>query len=125
LYLYKKKHAEYAKEYGLKIAKQKAEQAYNIPIKKKPSDINNNSKLENEFIESILAGGNLPNNSSKNIPKQKNPNEQKPSGIPKASHKQEIPVATPVQNPPSKKKLKIVSYEDEIAKLISEAYDKN
>ncbi len=147
LYLYKKKNAAYVKEYHLKVANKKTENANTMNNKTKAKNetdeyINfmladekpKNKKDTDNFIDYVLANNNTPpvtkpvvnadetpkipiDNSKQTKKKQENNDEQK----------QPITVKPRVRTPKPnngnvKKKLKIVSYEDEIAKLINEAY---
>ena len=160
LYLYKKKNAEYVKDYQMKLADKKSEIANNNPTTKIKStaetdefinfmlaDEKEKKKKETDsFIDYVLANNdpklithppkkirrkliNINTNDDmkqepkqeliKEKPKEKEPKEKeqnKPERIIKPR------VKTPKPNRDVNKKLKIVSYEEEIAKLINEAY---
>jgi len=151
LYLYKKKNAEYVKEYHMKLANQKTEIANNNPTTKIKStaetdefinfmlaDEKEKKKKETDsFIDYVMS-----NNDPKLItPPQKkirrkliniNTNDESKQELPKKKPKEKEQnkpertikprVKTPKPNRDVNKKLKIVSYEEEIAKLINEAY---
>ncbi len=152
LYLYKKKNADYVKEYHLKVANKKSEIANtnNNKIKSKNETdeyINfmladekpKNKKDTDNFIDYVLSNNNQqPNTKPVNNNDDKAKSDEKAKPIIDNSKrtkkkednteaKQPNPIKPRVRTPKPvnnnvKKKLKIVSYEDEIAKLINEAY---